>query len=66
MPASWENGCATFPFPDGPYAQMGATDTGIAIRLVTADAIQDETMRGVIERHLDRFAFRQAPLTFSW
>ncbi len=24
------------------------------------------TMRGVVERHLDRFAFREAPLTFDW
>lgn len=66
MPATWVNERATFPFPDGPHAEMEATDTGISIRLITADAAQDETMRGVIERHLDRFAFREAPLAYNW
>ena len=25
-----------------------------------------EAMKGVVARHLDRFAFREAPLTFDW
>ena len=27
---------------------------------------RNEHMRGVIERHLDRFAFREAPLSYEW
>jgi hypothetical protein len=25
-----------------------------------------ERMKGVVARHLDRFAFREAPLRFEW
>ncbi|MBW4330792.1 DUF2218 domain-containing protein [Stakelama sp. CBK3Z-3] len=66
MPASWEDSVATFPFPDGPRATMAARNDGIDITLLTDDQEKDEVMRGVIERHLDRFAFREAPLDFDW
>ena len=36
---------------------------------VTIDASSPEhleSMKGVVARHLDRFAFREAPLTFEW
>ena len=39
---------------------------GIAVTLTTADQEENERMRGVIERHIDRFAFREAPLTYEW
>ena len=34
--------------------------------MTTADADENVRMRGVIERHIDRFAFREAPLTYEW
>ena len=37
--------------------------------LVTIDAQEKETverMKGVVASHLDRFAFREAPLKFDW
>ena len=43
-----------------------AIPEGIAITLTTADMEENERMRGVIERHIDRFAFREAPLTYDW
>jgi uncharacterized protein len=36
---------------------------------VTVEAEDEETlqrMKGVVASHLDRFAFREAPLTFDW
>ncbi len=36
---------------------------------VTIEAEEDETlqrMKGVVASHLDRFAFREAPLPFEW
>jgi len=29
-------------------------------------AAQRDALKAVVERHLDRFAFREAPLTFDW
>ena len=68
-----EHGTVTFPID-----ARGATWAGDA--LVTFDAGPDalsvridassdehvEAMKGVVARHLDRFAFREAPLTFDW
>ena len=41
--------------PDTLVARIDATSTG-----------QLEGMEGAIARHLDRFAFREAPLPFDW
>lgn len=68
-----EHGTVTFP-----KDARGATWAGDA--LVTFDAGPDalsvridassdehvEAMKGVVARHLDRFAFREAPLSFPW
>ena len=60
------DGMGVFPFSDTDNAVMTAHEGGIAITLVTADQERNEHMRGVIERHLDRFAFREAPLSYEW
>ena len=68
-----DHGTVTFP-----KDARGATWEGDA--LVTFDAGADalsvrvdasseehvEAMKGVVARHLDRFAFREAPLPFDW
>lgn len=56
----------TFAFSDTETAVMAARPEGIAITLVTGDLERNLHMRGVIERHIDRFAFREAPLTYNW
>jgi hypothetical protein len=56
----------TFPFSELETAVMIARPGGIAVTLTTADHERNEHMRGVIERHIDRFAFREAPLTYEW
>lgn len=60
------DGMGSFPFSDTTSAVMTARPDGIAITLTTADHEENVRMRGVVERHLDRFAFREAPLTYEW
>ena len=60
------DGMGAFPFSELENAVMVARPGGIAITLVTADRERNEHMRGVIERHIDRFAFREAPLQYEW
>jgi hypothetical protein len=60
------DGMGAFPFSESTNAVMTARPEGIAITLTTADKEENERMRGVIERHIDRFAFREAPLTYEW
>ena len=66
MATSYADGVGTFPFSDTESAVMTAQPGGIAITLVTAEPTRNVHMRGVIERHIDRFAFREAPLTYEW
>src|SRR6188768_1793164 len=63
---SYADGVGTFPFSDIETAVMTARPGGIAITLTTGDHERNVHMRGVIERHIDRFAFREAPLTYEW
>lgn len=60
------DGMGTFPFSDTESAVMTARPGGIAITLVTGDEERNIHMRGVIENHIDRFAFREAPLKYEW
>jgi hypothetical protein len=55
-----------FPFSDTDSAVMQARAGGIGITLTTGDHERNVQLRGVIERHIDRFAFREAPLTYEW
>jgi uncharacterized protein len=52
-------------FPAG----VVAFDAGEDALLVTIEGEESETverMKGVVASHLDRFAFREAPLRFDW
>ncbi|WP_246021792.1 DUF2218 domain-containing protein [Alteraurantiacibacter aquimixticola] len=60
------DGMGAFPFSEHENAVMMARPEGIAITLTTGDRERNEHMRGVIERHIDRFAFREAPLDYTW
>lgn len=52
-------------FPSAVATMAGGTDA-IRIELTADDAETVEQMKGVIERHLDRFAFREVPLDYQW
>ena len=60
------DGMGLFPFSDTESAVKTAREGGIGITLTTGSAERNEHMRGVIERHIDRFAFREAPLSYEW
>jgi uncharacterized protein len=50
-------------------AAVVAFDAGEDALLVTIEGEESETverMKGVVASHLDRFAFREAPLRFDW
>ena len=52
-------------FPDA----VATLEAGEDALLVTIEGEQSETverMKGVVASHLDRFAFREAPLRFDW
>lgn len=66
MPSSFADGVGVFPFDDLLHVTMKAHKVGIAITLQAPDAEENLRMRGVIERHIDRFAFREAPLNYEW
>lgn len=53
-------------WPDDALVTFDAEPDTLSVRI---DASNDEhlaVMRDVVVRHLDRFAFREAPLTFDW
>lgn len=55
--ATWASD-ALVTFDAGPYA--------LSVRIDASGGEHVEAMKGVVARHLDRFAFREAPLTFDW
>ncbi|MEO5706216.1 MAG: DUF2218 domain-containing protein [Alteraurantiacibacter sp.] len=60
------DGMGVFPFSEHTTCVMTARPGGIGITLTTADEEENVRMRGVVERHIDRFAFREAPLEYRW
>ncbi|WP_448663777.1 DUF2218 domain-containing protein [Sphingomonas sp. CJ20] len=68
-----ENGSVVFPkdargadFPGDAVATFDVAETGLEVRIDASCAEQLEALKGAVARHLDRFAFREAPLGFDW
>lgn len=57
---------ATIRFPSGVVATLDAGEETLTSTIEAADAETLERMKQVVADHLDRFAFREAPLPFSW
>ncbi len=53
-------------FPNGSVLGMKADSAALDVMLTVPEGEDVERMRGVVASHLDRFAFREAPLTFDW
>jgi hypothetical protein len=53
-------------FPNGAKAVMGAHTDQLRVRVTAPDPGTLARMQEVIREHLDRFAFREAPLAFEW
>jgi hypothetical protein len=45
---------------------LRATPDALECRLDASAEAQRDVLKGVVARHLDRFAFREAPLRFDW
>ena len=45
---------------------MGAGADALNCRIEASAQGQLEGLKGAVARHLDRFAFREAPLAFDW
>ncbi len=53
-------------FPGGSVLEMKAESDTLDVVLTIPDGDDVERMRDVVSSHFDRFAFREAPLTFDW
>ena len=66
-------GRVTFPkdargadWPGDALVTMTAAEGTLVCRIDASSPGQLEALKGAVARHLDRFAFREAPLTFDW
>lgn len=53
-------------FPDGSVLAMQADAESLDLELTVAGDGDAERMRTVVQEHIDRFAFREGPLTYDW
>lgn len=51
---------------DAAVATMTPTDDALVVTILANDEPTVERLQGVVASHLDRFAFREAPLNFDW
>ncbi|UVO49273.1 DUF2218 domain-containing protein [Sphingomonas sp. SUN019] len=68
-----DHGTVVFPrnargadFPGDGLVTFDARDDALDVRIDASVPAQLEGLKGAVARHLDRFAFREAPLTFDW
>jgi hypothetical protein len=66
MEASYSDQEGRIAFPNGSLLEMRADSETLDLLLTVPDGEDTAQMRDVVARHLDRFAFREAPLTFDW
>ena len=53
-------------WPGDAIVTFTALPDGLVCRIDASAAGQLEGMQGAVARHLDRFAFREAPMKFDW
>lgn len=53
-------------FPGEGAVILKAHETGLEVRVDATAPEQLEGLKGAVASHLDRFAFREAPLAFDW
>ena len=68
-----DHGTVVFPrdargadWPGDALVTFDAVEDGLNVRIDATSEEQLEGLKGVVARHLDRFAFREAPLGFDW
>ena len=65
LEVSFDDKQGTVRFPVA-VATMTAEPEALLVSIEAEDASVVHQMKDVMARHLDRFAFREAPLTFDW
>ena len=53
-------------FPGDGTVRLQAQENALDVVVIASSPEQLEGLKGAIAKHLDRFAFREAPLTFDW
>ena len=53
-------------WPADALATFDALEGALVVRIDASSADQLEGLKSAVARHLDRFAFREAPLKFDW
>jgi len=66
MEVSFSEQAATIAFPNGATLDLRADSETLDVRLAVPEDGDVVRMEEVVASHLDRFAFREAPLTFDW
>lgn len=68
-----EHGTIVFPkdargadFPGDATVTFDAEADVLVVRIEASAPEQLEGLKGAVARHVDRFAFREAPLTYDW
>lgn len=68
-----DHGTVTFPkdargadWPGDGLVTFDAGPDALSVRIDASVGEQLEGLKGAVARHLDRFAFREAPLAFDW
>jgi len=68
-----DHGTVAFPkdargadWPDDALVTFDARAAALDVRIDASAAGQLDTLKDAVARHLDRFAFREAPLAFDW
>ena len=68
-----ENGTVIFPkdargasHPGDAVVRFDAAETGLEVRIDATSPEQLEGLKGAVQRHLDRFAFREGELQYDW
>jgi hypothetical protein len=66
MPVEFNADAGSVKFPNGSIATMVAKDATLDVTVDVPEGEDLARMQEVVAKHLDRFAFREAPLTFEW
>ncbi|MEG8039391.1 DUF2218 domain-containing protein [Sphingomonas sp. LR60] len=66
MEVSFSEQEARIAFPNGATLDLHADSETLDVRLAVPEEGDVARMKEVVASHLDRFAFREAPLTFDW
>ena len=68
-----EHGTVTFPkdvrgadYPGDALVTFHSAAGALDVRIDATSPEQRDALKGVVASHLDRFAFREAPLSFDW